>query len=278
METATPLAPAIMLDTNALHNIASYLIQARRLDLHPYGEIAEGREIRNNLQTILHLPRQMADHLVNGLQALAYLQHEREHNDAIIYTSRLVLLELWNGLLDGRAHINMALAGIPYRRRQSKRNIAQLVRANLTADDFENVREELEGQDLEARFGIPVRFVEDRDGVESRDIFQVALRIQQIAFIDVADSYIYAAALAVLADQLITTDGELRTLINRIRAPETEEEEGSRALWQTAQQELLVELNILHIPPLPAEPFVEAVRPRDLPDHISELHLIEETP
>ena len=46
METATPLAPAIMLDTNALHNIASYLIQARRLDLHPYGEIAEGREIK----------------------------------------------------------------------------------------------------------------------------------------------------------------------------------------------------------------------------------------
>ena len=129
---------------------------------------------------------------MNGLRILAYLQHEREHNDAIIYTSHLVLLELWNGLLDGRAHINMALAGIPYRRRQSKRNIAQLVRANLTTDDFENVKAELEGimQDLKARFGIPVSFVEDSNDVESRYIFQVALRIQQIAFIDVADSYI----------------------------------------------------------------------------------------
>jgi len=222
----------------------------------------------------------MADHLVNGLQALAYLQHEREHNDAVIYTSRLVLLELWNGLLDGRAHINMALAGIPYRRRPLKSTRAELINANLTVGDIENVRKELEDimQDLEVRFGIPVFFVEDSNDVESRDIFQVALCIQQIAFIDVADSYIYAAALAVLADQLITTDGELRTLINRIRNPRTVQEEGSRALWQTAQQELLVELTNLHMPPLPPEPFVEAVRPQALPDHISELHLIEETP
>jgi hypothetical protein len=269
--------PSIFLDTNAIHNVTSYLIQARKLKLPPYQPEADIKNVREKLRK--KLPKNMADLLVNGLCILVYLQSQSENFSAQIFTSRFAFSEMWYGRLDGQAHIRMSLEGVPYRQRQRQGDISELVMANLTQKDYELVEKELDSllQGLKREFGITISFVEDIGSPDFREISLLSLEIQKRTFLDVIDCTLYACSLAVRATEFITSDGHLFKVINQIRKPGDIEDLNERILWENVQRDILAELKILHLDDgITVDDLVKPTRPNSLGDNISQLHRIKE--
>lgn len=268
-------SPSIFLDANAIHNIASYLIQADRLHLPPFQTRDSLEIVRGELRH--HLPHNLADNLINGLRTLSYLQSQVEHGDARIYTSRLAIAELWYGRLDGQAHIRMSLEGIPYRQRQRQSDISALVLARLTQADFETVSNELSNltQDWYSSFGIEVNFVEDNGAPNPRDVSILALEIQKITFLDVIDCVLLSGSLSILANEFITSDNHLFYVINNLKSLPNITDPDERVLWLSAQQAIVDALRRLHLSEtITAQDICEPRRPNNLGDNISDLHIL----
>lgn len=271
--------PSLFLDTNAIHNATSYLIQAGKLKLppyHPAADIEDIESVKGKLRK--KVPNNMVEHLVNGLRILVHLQAQSENFGAQIFTSRLAFAEMWYGRLDGQAHIRMTLEGIPYRQRQRQGDFSELVMAYLTQNDYNLVEKELDSllQGLEKEFGITILFVEDNGFPDFREISLLALEIQKRTFLDVIDCTLYACSLAVRATEFITSDAHLFKVINQIKKTGDIQDLNERVLWENAQRDILAKLRILHLDDgITVDDLVQPTRPRSLGDNISQLHRIK---
>jgi len=257
--------------------MTSYLIQAQQKALMPYDSgNADLGVIRQALRA--ELPQGMADILANGLRLLAFLQYIVEQEQAQVFTSRLTLAEMWYGRLDGQAHIRMALAGIPYRQRQRQSDISVLVMSRLTQADYDTVEQELDSflGNLGTQFGIDIFFIEDNDSTSIRDVTQLALQIQKRTFLDVIDCMLFASSLALLARDFKTGDGHLRTVINRVKNPNSIQDPDERSLWQAVQAVIVEGLQELHLDDsINHHDLVEAKSPGRLPkEHLEQLHIV----
>jgi len=110
------IKPGIFVDTNALHNIRVYLDIAKKYHLVPYGPQTRWADVNQQLR-ITGLLDSQRDNLQKGFMALALLQQKAQEEEQIV-VSRISLAEIVHGLVEGKAHIKMAKAGVPYRMRQ----------------------------------------------------------------------------------------------------------------------------------------------------------------
>jgi len=267
-------SPTIFLDSNALHNILSYLIQARQRDLFPYNKPADLETIRQNLRK--DLPQSMANLLIAGLKLLAYLQYQSEQEQAQVFTSRFSIAEMWYGRLEGQAHYRMALSGIPFRHRQRQSDKSALAMSKLTQGDFLQVAKELDNitQSLSDEFGINVQLIEDNNDPNPRDVAQLALELQRRTFLDVIDCYLFAGALSVLATEFVTSDAHLQHVINKLKNPTNIQDQDEKQLWEIAQRDILIELQKLLLNSnLDNNDLVIARKSQSLTDYLGYLHL-----
>ena len=253
----TPLAfrPTIFLDTNALHYMSSYLRWAEKENLPPFQGGVAFRQARNVLRQ--HMPKSIADMPLQGAKTLAFLQQQVDQHGAAIYTSRFAKAEVIYGVLEGQAHARMAREGLPYRMRQRTGVLSELVSMYLESQDYRQVIGEWDNflNLLEDKGGITVLYVENEE--DFSQIAEVAEFLQSRIFMDVVDSWMYACALVMQAERIITFDGYFKRVINRLHNPQGESD------WQQLQSDLQNMLRA-RFPGQPTLPKVENLPP-DLP-------------
>lgn len=218
---ATLIRPTVFLDTNALHNMSTYLQNAKRYGLPPYTEKPmEYEQVKAELRK--YLPRGITDSLMNGCKVVAYLESQTldgDLNGVVVYASHFSKLEVIYGVLEGQAHAQMALAGIPYRMRQRQKDMSKLVSMYLGREDYERVVSELDEvlQEVVNKAGVRINFVEDENNYPI--IVALAGLLQSNVFLDVIDCWMYGCALAVQADYILTFDEYFAKVVNYIHNP-----------------------------------------------------------
>ena len=63
----------------------------------------------------------------------------------------------------------------------------------------------------------------DLEPSEAADVVWLARGIMTTVYMDAMDSIVYATALVAAATHLVTTDGRLKTVVNRFKNPDCEE-------------------------------------------------------
>lgn len=245
--------PTIFLDTNALHYMSSYLQWAEKKSLPPFQDGITFEQAREALRK--HMPKDIAAMLLQGAKTLAFLQQQAVQYEAVIYTSRFAKAEVIYGILEGRAYAHMARKGLPFRMRQRARS--ELVSMYLEPQDYQQVIEEWDNfLNLLDKEDIIILYVEDREDFSR--IAEMAEFLQSRFFMDVADSWMYACALVMQAERIITFDGYFRHVINMLHNPQDDRD------WQQLQKDLqeMLKERLLGTPTLPK---VEDL-PQDLPN------------
>lgn len=230
------IRPGIFVDTNALHFVRAYLDVAREHHLVPYGPQSLWSEVKEQLIATGFL-RNQRDNLRRGFTALAFLQQKAQEEDHI-FVSQISLAEIVHGLVEGRAHIRMAEAGVPYRMRQRASDLSRLVRSWMSAPDYDQVRQDTEAllPELERLLGTSIwRAGQDRTTREVLSLLQVILGH---VYFDVIDSWLYAETLIEQAQQLLTFDGYFRETINRIHNPSGIQDDEEREMWMRVRSSL----------------------------------------
>ncbi len=229
-DTQSKPRPTILLDTNALHYMNSYLRWAEKKNLPPFHSAVTFKQVRDTLRR--YMPGSIVKMLLQGVKTLAFLEQQVDQHDPVIYTSRFAKAEVIYGVLEGQAHARMAREGLPYRMRQRSGVLSELVSMYLESRDYQQVIEEWDNflNRLENEGGIAVLYVED-DEVFSR-IAEVAEFLQSRIFMDVIDGWMYACALVMQAERIITFDGYFKRVINRLHNPQGESD------WQQLQSDL----------------------------------------
>lgn len=244
MTDQTPsFRPTVFLDTNALQYLGTYLRYASKLNLLPYSESPQTYEqIQDTLRQ--HLPRGIAEGVMNGCKTLAFLQRQNsndgdQEHTASILTSRLSRMEMLSGILEGQAHARLAREGLSYRMRQRLGTLSRLVLQYLEVADYTRLLHEMEDlfTTLEDEEGIRIDLVEE----VVREFSLIATfseLLQSSVFLDVLDCWIYGCTLAIQADQIITFDRYFKHVINSVHSPPDDE-------WQQMKGKILKELDRL---------------------------------
>jgi hypothetical protein len=230
------IRPGIFVDTNALHFVRAYLDVAVEHHLVPYGPQSLWSDIGNCLRVVGFL-RNQRDNLRKGFAALALLQQKAQGEDQI-FVSQISLAEIVHGLVEGRAHIRMAEAGVPYRMRQRASDLSWLVRSWMSAPDYEQVRQTTEDllPELERLLGTRIwRSGQDRTTREVLSVLQVILGH---VYFDVIDGWLYAETLIEQAQQFLTFDRYFRETINRIHDPSGIQDDEEREMWMQVRSSL----------------------------------------
>ncbi len=243
--TQNDFRPTIFLDTNALHYMSSYLRWAKQKNWPP----CQGKVTLNEVQDTLikNMPKNLAEWILQGAKTLSFLQQQVDEQEADIYTSRFAKAEVIYGVLEGQAHARMAREGFPYRMRQRVGVLSELVSMYLESQDYQQVVGEWDDflDLLKDKGNIRVLYVEDK--ADFFRIAEVAEFLQSRIFMDVVDSWMYACALVMQAEGMITFDGYFRRVIGMLYNPQGKED------WQQLQNDLLKTLKekLLEEPVLP---------------------------
>lgn len=198
------------LDTNALHYVSLYLMLAEQKGMYPFSsnvdtasteacECLDGMDDKNNIKS-----------LKKGLWIIERVSKE----DLQIEYSPVSELELMAGRAKGRAIERAANEGIP--NRMWSRFFEEEINDRLDIDDLTGIRSDVDelGDMFEAAGGIKATASNPND---TRDVFALAKMIGGLVYLGFADSVIYANALIVKADYLITSDGHLKRMADLIR-------------------------------------------------------------
>ena len=256
VNTSPEFRPTIFLDTNALHYMSSYLPWAEKENLPPFHGGVTHEQAQNALRQ--HMPKSIADFLLHGAETLSFLQQEVNGQDAAIYTSRFAKAEVIYGVLEGQAHARLAREGLPYRMRQRAGVLSELVSMYLESPDYQRVVGEWDDflNQLKNKGYITVSYVEDEENFSR--IAEVAEFLQSRIFMDVVDSWMYACALVMQAERIITFDKYFKDVVNRLQNPQTDPD------WKQLQSDLKKMLKE-KFPGEPTLPKVERL-PRTLPE------------
>ena len=207
----------VLLDTNVLHYLRVYLDVAKERSLKPYGPTDQWLVINKQLKVASLLASQRKS-IKDGFDAFCFLQ-ERARNDDRIVVSPLALAEITHGLVEGQAHIKMAEVGMPYRMRQSRADLRQLVAAWVSASGYEQVRQATEGllPELENLLGASIWLA--GGGSTSRDVLALLRLVLESVHFDIVDAWLYAESLVEQVRFVLTFDKDFRNTINWIYKP-----------------------------------------------------------
>lgn len=229
--TEEQFQPLLFLDTNALHYARLYLGFAKQHNLPPVGtstdnpdDIIENR-YRNRKKTgqSFKTGRKLVNYLLNSCNEGARIEY-----------SPVTKVELMCGQLRGKAMLNAAEEGIPYRmwNRIDEREILD----RLQSDVYAEVWQEMENLDeLFSSAGIDI---EESNRERMKSVWLMAQQILRFVFLDLGDCAVYASALLAEADELITDDGYFRDLVNAIENANVHREVEKREYFGKLETEL----------------------------------------
>ncbi len=226
---SSSMESVIFVDTSVLLRIRLFWDAASRYQLISPGHL----ERKKVLQEFNQFTKRLKEVLLYGYNALAYLQN-RQRNGVRIYTSRLVRLEMLRAVLEGALHQQLARWGILWHPGRAGLAFGEPLQSYLPSDELRESVERILNfpNDLSARCGVQILFIEDYKDY-FRDALEIAELITKEVILDnIMDSFIYASALAVQADQLITSDRAFSKMINKLCNPS-----GDRR-WDHLQQSL----------------------------------------
>jgi hypothetical protein len=176
----------------------------------------------------------------------ALFQYLLENKDSFdFYSSKFCLTEVVHTYLEAKANENLLNCRIPFRMRKFGRGSGKIYLLSLSQSDYNEtndlIQNALQGlYDVE----IPLKFIEEDEDYNSKEILQLAEKMMSKILIEVMDAIIYASSIKVMALKFITRDEALREVINKINNPSGDPE------WQQVQNDLKVEfMNILDIKP-----------------------------
>ena len=200
----------VFLDTNALHYVHLYLMDAEERSLYPFapGEDAfvEAKKHVANVQD-----RSLRRGLRPGLDIVSSLSGS--DMDVRVEYSPISELELIVGRTRGKTVLKLAKEGVP--ERIWSKIFEEDINSRLDIEDFRNVKagvdeigKKLEKAGIQATSSNPTR---------TQDVLELAKEIAGLVYLESADNVIYASAIVAGADYVITRDKDLRDTINRIK-------------------------------------------------------------
>ena len=206
--------PAVVLDTNVLHDLRLYLAFAHGTERYPYHEV-RWTQTQGRLPSDVEEKR-LQRALRRGGRVLYFLKEE----DAELFRCSPVELELLRrdalsraqdkamrtSLVDGRWWTYLADTDVNWW---------------LTAPDRQSVVMELE-QTFATLEGLGIR-VSGLDKGDAFDVVQLARQIMTVVYMGTLDCIVYAHALVAGATHLLTSDEAFGNLIRRFRDPKTPE-------------------------------------------------------
>ena len=202
------------LDTNALHYIGLYLTYAKDKNLFPFDpEGIQGKKTDaiNSVDSIAEA-EQLKRRLKEGLQTADFLLTQ----GVKIQYAPVSELELLNGRIRGKAVLSMAEEGVPERMWSRIKEIE--IRERMTLKDMAETKDGVDGLTLLLEeSGLAVRTYKPE---QTRDALELTKSINGLVYMEVMDSIIYANAILVGADYLITGDSYLRDTVNLIHCGE----------------------------------------------------------
>ena len=209
--TKPRLRKVAFLDTNVLHSMDLYLLQAKDGGFFPFhGDVATAKKHLN--ATIEY--KSLKSSLNKGLNVIVHL---RRKNCRAEYSSASEL-ELMAGLARGKAIEKAAAEGVPERMWWSRFPDSD-VGDRLVASDLTTIGETVEG----------LRRLIDEAGIDatvgradrSRDVLELAKDVMGIVYMSAMDSIMYAGALVAQADHVISDDGYLKNTMHRLKTEES---------------------------------------------------------
>ena len=208
------------LDTNMLHYIGTYLGHAREANLYPWiANLASHEEddAIDEAKGSLDDCREdgYRDSLKRGLSAIGRIRKAHVRAEYSLVSA----LELLSGRARGKAVLQAAAEGVP--ERMWSRFPDREVGRRVTGNDLREAKKGVDGiAQLLREAGIEASAT---DAGRMRDVIDVANALGGVVFLSAMDSVIYANALAIEADYLLTADRYVRWVVNCIRNPDNQQ-------------------------------------------------------
>ncbi|TET41612.1 MAG: hypothetical protein E3J60_04220 [Dehalococcoidia bacterium] len=172
------------------------------------------------------------DRLKDGKKLFDYLTGEVRQGSEIV-TSRFCELEFLHLLLERQAHENLLNAGVPFRLRSKRYGFLYLT--SLEPNDYVKAAGEYQQlKDTLGEYSIEMKILEEVVDYEKQIIETTKIVIGSI-MMEAPDAFVYAAAVVAEADELLTTDGTLKSIANKLRNPS---EEGWKSIAGSFRQRL----------------------------------------
>ncbi|MBA7496958.1 hypothetical protein ES702_07567 [subsurface metagenome] len=131
------------------------------------------------------------------------------------------------------ADLNLIRAGIPYRLRTKR--ISKLFLSGWNKYDHNKIIQSIENFKTSlSNNAIEIKILEDRDGV-FKDIYKISEIINKHILLGAIDIYIYASAILVESDELITFDTEFRNIVKDLK-------DSKDVFWEKIREKLLKDL------------------------------------
>ena len=213
MDSSYPYQKVAFLDTNVIHYIGLYLEHAKNGPLFPWDGAAGDREraVAAARSALKQVPEDnLKDTLTKGLKIAAMVETDR----LIVQYATVSELELITGRAKGQAILDAAAEGLPHR--MWSRYSEEEINRRVSMQQLEDIRADVGSiTELLEDAGISVERRADRVA----EVFELAVEINGLVYVDGMDSVIYASALLFQADFLYTADGYLRRTVSRIANP-----------------------------------------------------------
>ena len=160
---------------------------------------------------------------------------ESVEGDIQVCYSQIALAEIVHGLVEGKAHINMAQAGVPYRMRQRAADLSGLVRNWISVNDYQEAREGYASLVPQLEKLLGVDFWAISDGQAVRDVLALVERILGSVYFDVMDAWLYAEGLIAQVQSILTDDRYFADTVNMISNPSGNvHDEDQRRMWSNS--------------------------------------------
>ena len=200
-----PAASVILLDTNVLHYLDLYTKSAKRHGWYPFGKAQRPDSSSDQNPSDQDLKQAYE----KGEAVMRFIQKKQSQ----VQYSPVSELELMVGRLKGRALVKAADQGVPYRM-WSRLNEREINR-RLNGNDFLVVHRDIGALKTILQEDLKVEAVVSR-GESMSEVWSIARGLVKIVFLDPADCLIYATALVVGAEYLVTADRYFANKVNRI--------------------------------------------------------------
>jgi hypothetical protein len=181
------------------------------------------------LEVDLGVPQKRTEFLKDGWRAIEYARVAQAAGSRLM-TSALVPFELLRGRLEGKAQSVLVSIGMPFRMRQRLGDVESTFAELLTESDFAD-EDKLLSETMSQVERIIGGNIEASHPDDLGGVFSLVELLQRRVFLDLVDCSVYADSVLQEADEIVTYDKHLRSVVNRIHNPGGEQEPRKQLYW-----------------------------------------------
>ena len=239
MKEGQSFRKVVFLDTMTLHYTRLCLEYAKENGLQFPKDEQGVAKLKNHFGKVQEKP--LKESLQGGLETIIRLSTD----DVQIEYAPVSELEMLTGIAEGKARINMAKEGIPYR--MWSRFSEEELRDRITAADLAAIKVQIDA--LESMLEESGVTVTRSDSKRTNEVIELAKGIVGLIYMGEIDSIIYASSVVAEADYLVTADSYLRKTVNDIRDSKDQRYEGIRRdLSEIIKKVMLKTSNEINLP------------------------------